>query len=65
MKAGKFSNITSSIEDWCFPVSKKSSKRSRRPMWMQKEFIVKRRMLEERQATWEEYKNAVRVCAEL
>lgn len=34
-------------------------------MWMQKEFIVKRRMLEERQASWEEYKNAVRVCAEL
>lgn len=65
MRAVKFSSITSSTEDWCFPVSKKSSKGGRRPTWMQKEFVVKLRMWEKRQPTWKEYKNAVRVCAGL
>jgi len=50
------------------PLSKKSSKGGRRPSRMNKELLVKLRwkrkvyeMWKERQATWEEFRNVVRV----
>jgi len=53
-------------------LSKKSSKRGRRPAWLSKELLAelkwKRkiyRMWKERQATWEEYRNVVRACRDV
>jgi len=58
-------------QDWCIPLSKKSSKGVRRPIWMCKEILSeltwKRkvyRMWKEGQTTWEEYRNIVRACRE-
>jgi len=57
-------------QDWCIPLSMKSSKGVRRPAWMSKELLVKLKwtfvykMRKEGQATWEEYRNIVRVCRE-
>jgi len=56
-------------QDWCIPLSKKSSNGGRRPTWMSKELLAelrrKRKVYgtwKEGQATWEEYRNAVRAC---
>jgi len=56
-------------QDRCIPMSKKSSKGGRRPAWMSKQVLAKLkwkkkvcRMRKEGQATWEEYRNIVRVC---
>jgi len=58
-------------QDRCVRMSKKSSKGGRRPAWMSKELLVKRKwkrkvygMWKEGQATWEEYRNVVRACRE-
>ncbi|GAB0209397.1 mitochondrial enolase superfamily member 1 [Grus japonensis] len=56
-------------QDWCILKSKKSSKGSRRPAWMSKELLEKLkgkkevyRMWKKGLATWEEYRNVVRIC---
>ncbi|GAB0208568.1 mitochondrial enolase superfamily member 1 [Grus japonensis] len=56
-------------QDRCIPKSKKSSKGGRRPAWMSKELLEKLkgkkevyRMWQKGLATWEEYRNADRVC---
>jgi len=59
-------------QDWCIPLSKKSSKGGRRPAWMSKELLPelgwKRKvygMWKEGQATWEEYRNVVKTCRDV
>ncbi|XP_068809550.1 uncharacterized protein [Struthio camelus] len=56
-------------QDRCIPLRKKSSKAGRRPAWMSKELLAKLqqkkevyRMWKRGQATWEEYRDVVRVC---
>jgi len=56
-------------QDQCIPLRKKSRRGGRRPAWMSKELLVELRwkrkvygMWKEGQATWEEYRNAVRTC---
>ncbi|KFQ86757.1 hypothetical protein N337_09865, partial [Phoenicopterus ruber ruber] len=56
-------------QDQCIPMRKKSSKGGRRPAWMSKEHLTKikwkkevYRMWKKGQATWEEYRNVVKVC---
>ncbi|GAB0209615.1 hypothetical protein GRJ2_003427200 [Grus japonensis] len=56
-------------QDQCIPKSRKSSKGGRRPAWMSKELLEKLkgkkeayRMWKKGLATWEEYRNIVRVC---
>jgi len=56
-------------QDWCIPLSKKSSKGGRRPAWISKELLAElrrkrkvHRMCKEDQAAWEEYRNVVRAC---
>ena len=56
-------------QDWCNPMSKKSSTGGRRPAWMSKELLAKLtwkrkvcKMWKEGQASWDEYRNIVRVC---
>jgi len=56
-------------QDWCIPLSKKSSKGGRRPTWMSKELLEELRwkrkvhgMWKEGQGTWEEYRNVVKAC---
>jgi len=53
----------------CIPLKKKSSKVGRRPAWLNKELLEEIRwkrkvhgMWKEGQATWEEYRNAIRAC---
>jgi len=56
-------------QDWCILMSKKSRKVGRRPALMSKELLAKLRWKKkingtwkEGEATWEEYRNIVRVC---
>ncbi|XP_062425881.1 uncharacterized protein LOC134137198 [Rhea pennata] len=56
-------------QERCIPMSKKCTKRGRRPAWVNKELLAKfrqkkkvHRMWKRGQATWENYRNAVRVC---
>ncbi|GAB0206830.1 hypothetical protein GRJ2_003148600 [Grus japonensis] len=56
-------------QDWCVLKNRKSSKGGRRPAWMSKELLEKLKgkkevysMWKKGMATWEEYKNVVRVC---
>ncbi|GAB0182218.1 hypothetical protein GRJ2_000687100 [Grus japonensis] len=56
-------------QDQCIPKNRKSSKGGRRPAWMSKELLEKLKrkkevyqMWKKGLATWEEYKNVVRVC---
>jgi len=58
-------------QDQCIPLGEKSSKVGRRPAWMSKELLVELRqkrkvyrMRKDGQATWEEYRNAVRAFRE-
>ncbi|XP_068809548.1 uncharacterized protein [Struthio camelus] len=65
-----FANRLASLaQDRCIPLRKKSSKAGRRPAWMSKELLAKLqqkkevyRMWKRGQATWEEYRDVVRVC---
>uniref|UniRef100_A0A8B9PGQ4 Reverse transcriptase domain-containing protein n=1 Tax=Apteryx owenii TaxID=8824 RepID=A0A8B9PGQ4_APTOW len=59
-------------QERCIPMSRKSSKGGRRPAWMSKELLAKLNQKKEvyrkwkgGQATWEEYRNAVRVCRDV
>ncbi|PKU45837.1 glycerol kinase [Limosa lapponica baueri] len=56
-------------QDRCIPKSKKSGKGSRRPLWLSRELLKKLKwkievysVWKNRLITWEDYKNAVRVC---
>ncbi|PKU30268.1 glycerol kinase [Limosa lapponica baueri] len=56
-------------QDRCIPRSKKSGKGGRKPAWMNRELLEKLRwkkkvyrMWKKGLATWEKYRNAVRVC---
>ena len=59
-------------QDWCVPVSKKSHKGGRRPVWMSKELMHKLKgkkkvheMWKKGLTTWEEYRNVVRACRDV
>ncbi|PKU45830.1 rna-directed dna polymerase from mobile element jockey-like [Limosa lapponica baueri] len=56
-------------QDRCIPKRKKTGKRSRRPVWLSRELLKKLKWKKEAYSawkkgltTWEDYKNAVRVC---
>ncbi|GAB0189216.1 mitochondrial enolase superfamily member 1 [Grus japonensis] len=56
-------------QDWCIPMSKKSSKGGRRPAWMSKEILRKLKRKKKVYTVWkkglatcEEYRNVVSVC---
>jgi len=56
-------------QEQCIPLRKKSSKKGRRPAWLNKELLAGLRwkikihgMWKDEQATWEEYRNVIRAC---
>ncbi|PKU32184.1 glycerol kinase [Limosa lapponica baueri] len=61
--------LVKDIQDQCIPKSKKTGKGSRRPVWLSRELLKKLKWKKEVYSawkkgltTWEDYKNAVRVC---
>jgi len=51
------------VQELSIPTSSKSGKEGKRPMWLQRDLLVKlKRKNKQEQVPWTEYKEAVRVC---